>query len=65
MLKLFPKQIVLKIKDNKVRFINKQEGLYEGNGLKNMRNIADLLKGRLVVDTQRKTGMTIELFLPK
>ena len=48
-----------------VGFINKQKGLYEGNGLKNMRNIADLLKGRLVVDTQRKTGMTIELFLPK
>lgn len=65
MLKLFPKEIVLQVEDNGIGFINKQEGLYEGNGLKNMRNIADLLRGRLVVDTQRKTGMKIELFLPR
>ena len=65
MLKLFPKEIVLQVEDNGIGFINKQDGLYEGNGLKNMRNIADLLRGRLVVDTQRKTGMKIELFLPR
>ncbi len=65
MLKVFPNQINLKVEDNGVGFIKKQEGLYEGNGLKNMKNIAGLLKGRLLLDTERKTGMTVELFLPR
>ncbi|MDO4793805.1 MAG: histidine kinase [Filifactor alocis] len=64
-LKLFPEQIVLKVEDNGDGFIKKQEGLYEGNGLKNMKNIAELLKGRLVLDTQSKTGMKVELVLPR
>lgn len=64
-LKLFPKQIVLKVEDNGEGFIKTQEGLYEGNGLKNMKNIAALLKGRLVLDTQREMGMTVELVLPR
>lgn len=65
MLKVFPNQINLKVEDNGVGFIKKQEGLYEGNGLKNMKNIAGLLKGRLLLDMERKTGMTVELFLPR
>lgn len=64
-LKLFPEQIVLKVEDNGGGFVKKQEGLYEGNGLKNMKNIAELLKGRLVLDTQSEMGMKVELVLPR
>lgn len=64
-LKLLPEQIILKVENNGRGFIKKQEGLYEGNGLKNMKNIAELLKGRLVLDTQSEIGMKVELVLPR
>ena len=56
------KNIVTIIKDNgkgfNARIIN------SGNGLKNMRERADAIKGKLMIETSEGTGTMVTLFIP-
>ncbi|MDO5096555.1 MAG: histidine kinase [Peptostreptococcaceae bacterium] len=58
-------RIELSIQDDGAGFIETKGAFYEGNGLKNMRNIAALLKGSLSMDSDLGKGMKIKLSLPR
>lgn len=58
-------QIELEIQDDGAGFIESKGKFYEGNGLKNMRNIAALLKGSLSMNSDLGKGMKIKLSLPR
>lgn len=64
-LRMDDERIELKIQDDGAGFIETKGEFYEGNGLKNMRNIAALLKGSLSMNSDLGKGMKIELSLPR
>lgn len=64
-LKIDAERIELEIQDNGKGFVESKGAFYEGNGLKNMRNIAALLKGSLIMDSDPGKGMRIKLSLPR
>lgn len=64
-LKMTPESIELRIEDDGGGMAEKEEVFYEGNGLKNMRRIAALLKGSLMMEQGTEKGMKIRLELPR
>jgi signal transduction histidine kinase len=61
-LKLYKGQIIMVLKDNGRGFDLKAVG--KGNGLTNMRKRAEMLKGRLTINTSPGNGTEIELNFP-
>lgn len=64
-LRIDNENIKLEIKDDGSGIRKHKRGLYEGNGLNNMRNTAALLKGKLFVEKGKTSGMIVSLNLPR
>ncbi|MDO4711481.1 MAG: histidine kinase [Peptostreptococcaceae bacterium] len=64
-LKIDAEQVELQIQDDGRGSVESKGSFYEGNGLKNMRHIAALLKGSLSMDSEPSKGMRIKLTLPR
>lgn len=64
-LKVSNDQVMLIIQDDGSGFKQNDRKLYEGKGLKNMHNIAIVLKGNLSMDFNREKGFKITLTLPR
>ncbi len=58
-------QIKTTIKDNGLGFSKTQLPICEGRGLKNMRRMAGMLKGHLILEPQNENGATITLSIPR
>lgn len=64
-LELNAERIELQIRDDGKGLMKKKGVFQEGNGLKNMRNIAALLKGSLLMESEAGKGTNICLSLPR
>lgn len=58
-------RVTLSIQDDGQGFVESESDFYEGNGLKNMRNIALLLKGNLLMNSNTGKGMSIRFSFPR
>ena len=65
LLKLTPEHILLHISDDGLGFARGHGNFIEGNGLKNMKNIAALLKGDLLMESEIGKGTKVKLCLPR
>lgn len=64
-LKLTADSIELEVEDDGLGFSKDDKDFHEGNGLRNMRSIAVLLKGFLSIVQGKKGGITVKLSLPR
>ncbi len=64
-LKLLQDQILLYVKDDGLVYARGNINLVEGNGLKNMQNIAALLKGEIKIESEIGKGTKVRLCIPK
>ena len=64
-LKMKSDTVELLIEDDGTGFSREDKNFSEGNGLRNMRNIAALLKGYLSVVYDDKKGVRVKLSLPR
>ncbi len=62
-LRLDAQRVVLEVEDNGIGIM--RSSFREGNGFKNMRNIATLLKGSLDIDSRPGDGTKVRLTLPR
>lgn len=62
-LSLDAQRVVLEVEDNGIGIM--RSSFREGNGFKNMRNIATLLKGSLDIDSRPGDGTKVRLTLPR
>lgn len=64
-LKLDNEKIILTVEDNGSGFSKNTAKFSEGNGLRNMRNMANLLKGILLIEPKESGGIKVNLSLPR
>ena len=64
-MKLKSDTIELKVEDDGGGFSKEDKNFTEGNGLRNMRSIAVLLKGYLSIVHSDKSGVRVKLSLPR
>ncbi len=64
-LKLLQDQILLYVTDDGLGYARGNINFVEGNGLKNMQNIAALLKGEIKIESEIGKGTKVRLCIPK